>query len=159
MPPRTTFPLICLFFQLCFFSSAWSQSPDWFWQNPLPQANTLRAVDFVNATTGTAVGVAGTILRTTDGGSSWVIQTSGTTNILNAVSFTDATTGTAVGGPPSFRASFGTILRTTDGGSSWVRQTSGTTNRTYGVSFTDAMTGTVVGDGGTILRTTTGGVR
>ncbi len=58
----------------------------WFWQNPLPQGNTLRAVHFVNATTGTAVGEAGTILRTTDGGSSWVIQTSGTTLPLTGVS-------------------------------------------------------------------------
>ncbi len=39
--------------------------------------------------TGTAVGSGGTILRTTDGGSSWVGQTSGTTNWLYGVSFTD----------------------------------------------------------------------
>ena len=81
----------------------------WFWQNPVPQGNTLRAVHFVNATTGTAVGDLGTILRTTDGGSSWVSQTSGTTRALGGVSFTDATTGTVVGG-------LGTILRTTTGG-------------------------------------------
>ena len=30
----------------------------WFWQNPLPQGNKLRAVHFVNATMGTAVGDA-----------------------------------------------------------------------------------------------------
>ncbi len=81
----------------------------WFWQNPLPQGNPLRAVHFVTATTGTAVGLGGTILRTIDGGSSWVYQTSGTTNDLWGVSFADATTGTAVGFD-------GTILRTTTGG-------------------------------------------
>jgi hypothetical protein len=97
------------------------------------------------------VGRGGTILRTTNGGASWVEQTSGTTNWLYSVSFTDANTGTAVG-------SYGTILRTTNGGSTWVRQTSGTTNHLYGVFFTDANTGTAVGAGGTILRTTTGGV-
>jgi photosystem II stability/assembly factor-like uncharacterized protein len=84
----------------------------WFWQNPLPQGATLLAVHFVNATTGTAVGESGTILRTTDGGSSWVSQTSGTTEWLFGVSFTDARTGTAVG-------TGGTILRTTNGGSAW----------------------------------------
>ena len=81
----------------------------WFWQNPLPQGNMLQGVSFTEASTGTAVGVFGTILRTTDGGSTWTAQDSGTTNRLLGVSFTDASTGTAVG-------SGGTILRTTDGG-------------------------------------------
>ena len=40
----------------------------WFWQNPLPQGDTLSGVSFVDANTGTAVGGGGTILRTTDGG-------------------------------------------------------------------------------------------
>jgi len=81
----------------------------WFWQNPLPQGNALNGVSFTDANTGTAVGEAGTIVRTTDGGETWVTQDSGTTSALNGVSFTDANTGTAVG-------QNGTILRTTDGG-------------------------------------------
>ena len=40
----------------------------WFWQNPLPQGNRLNSVCFTDANTGTAVGSAGTILRTTTGG-------------------------------------------------------------------------------------------
>ncbi|UCD56149.1 MAG: hypothetical protein JSV16_09930, partial [Candidatus Hydrogenedentota bacterium] len=69
----------------------------WVWQNPLPQGNTLRSVCFADANTGTAVGDCGTILRTTDGGATWVSQTSGTSNHLYGVCFTDANTGTAVG--------------------------------------------------------------
>ncbi len=80
---------------------------------------------------GTAVGNDGTILRTTDGGTTWKQQTSGTTEDLYDVSFTDSDNGTAVG-------SDGTILRTTDGGTTWTRQTSGTTETFYGVSFTDS---------------------
>ena len=38
----------------------------WFWQNPLPVGILLRAVSFTDANTGTAVGDAGTILRTTE---------------------------------------------------------------------------------------------
>src|SRR5688500_6642726 len=71
--------------------------PEWVWQNPLPQGNTLLAVSFVDAETGTAVGSHGTILRTNDGGATWRRQTSGTTMMLNAVHFTDAMTGTVVG--------------------------------------------------------------
>jgi len=40
----------------------------WLWQNPLPQGNTLCAVKFTGANTGTAVGQLGTILRMTTGG-------------------------------------------------------------------------------------------
>ncbi len=122
----------------------------WFWRNPLPQGNPLRAVAVVDSDTVIAVGNAGTILRTTDGGASWTFQTSGTTNFLAAVSFVDADTGTAVG-------ELGTILRTTNGGATWERQTSRTTNWLHGVSFVNADTGTAVGDLGTIIQTTTGG--
>jgi photosystem II stability/assembly factor-like uncharacterized protein len=106
---------------------------------------------------GTAVGCWGgyfgtgnTILRTTNGGTTWTEQTNGTLRWLNGVSFTDANIGTAVGWD-------GTILRTTNGGTTWTEQTSGTTERLEDVSFTDANNGTVVGFGGTILRTTNGG--
>jgi photosystem II stability/assembly factor-like uncharacterized protein len=111
----------------------------------------LNGVFFTRTNFGTVVGQGGTILRTTDGGTGWVPQTSGTTNDLRGVSFTDANTGTVVGHS-------GTILRTIDGGTAWVPQTSGTTNNLTGVSFTDANTGTVVGVDGIILRTTDGGI-
>ena len=59
----------------------------------------LHGVSFTDANNGTAVGSStGTILRTTNGGTTWTSQTSGTTNDLYGVSFTDANTGTAVGG-------------------------------------------------------------
>jgi hypothetical protein len=107
-------------------------------------------VSFTDASTGTVVGEGGTILRTTDGGTTWVHQLSGTKNWLWGVSFTDANTGTAVGGSG--------IRRTTNGGTTWQSQSSETRNSLLDVSFTDANTGTAVGNFGTILRTTTGGV-
>src|SRR5882757_8644279 len=128
-----------------------SSSSQWFWQNPLPQGNNLRGASFVDANTGTVVGEYGTIVRTTDGGNSWTIQVSGTTQNLWAVSFKDSNKGTAVG-------EGGTILGTTDGGANWVPQTSGTTLQLRGVSLSDANTGSAVGEGGTILRTTNGGI-
>src|SRR5262249_31565015 len=100
--------------------------------------------------TGSAVGEHGTIVRTTDGGATWMLQPSGTGAHLTGVSFTDANTGTVVGYD-------GTILRTVDGGASWVAQSSGTTNRLSVGFFTDADRGSGVGDHGTILRTTDGG--
>lgn len=111
--------------------------------------NNLFGVSFADVNTGTGVGTFGTVVRTTDGGTTWVTQSSGTTNRLRGVSFTDANAGTAVG-------DFGTIVRTTDGGTTWVTQSSGTANVLWGVSFADANTGTAVGKGGTIVRTTGG---
>src|SRR5438067_8305506 len=88
-------------------SKAPSGTSSWHWQNPLPQGNNLRGASFVDANTGTVVGDYGTIVRTTDGGNGWTIQSSGTTQNLWAVAFIDATNGTAVG-------EGGTILGTTD---------------------------------------------
>ena len=111
----------------------------------------LYGVSFTDPTTGTAVGGNGTILRTTDGGATWIEQASGINDDLFAVSFADAGAGTAAGDN-------GTILHTTNGGTAWVRRSSGTTNLLRGLRFIDGHTGTVVGFAGTILRTTDGGV-
>src|SRR5258707_2268162 len=78
-------------------SSASLAQSGWFWQNPLPQGNPLMAVSFVDANTGTAVGPDGTILRTTDGGSTSTLSSIGTTNPLLGLSFVDANTGTEAG--------------------------------------------------------------
>ena len=112
----------------------------------------LRGVHFpVDPTTGYAVGTSGTILKTTDGGTNWSTQSSGTTNALNAVHFVDATTGYAVGRS-------GTVLKTTDGGTNWSTQSSGTAEDLWSVHFpVDATTGYTVGLSGTILKTTDGG--
>ena len=122
----------------------------WYLQNPLPTAMDLSAVCFTDANTGTAVGESGTILRTTDGGTTWTSQSNGTTVRLNGVCFTDANTGTAVGRE-----------RETFSARPMAVHVDGPVERDnellVAVCFTDANTGTVVGSSGTILRTTNGG--
>lgn len=44
---------------------------EWEWQNPLPQGNSLYDVEFVNDDLGWAVGLSGTLLKTSDGGATW----------------------------------------------------------------------------------------
>ena len=85
--------------------------PQWRWQNPLPQGNGLYSVCFTNSVTGYAVGDAGTILKTTDGGLNWTIFNMGPGYSLTSVCFTDENTGYAAGS--------GTILKTDDAGASW----------------------------------------
>jgi photosystem II stability/assembly factor-like uncharacterized protein len=94
----------------------------------------LYGVSYVDPLTATAVGdntrftLHGLIIRTVDGGASWMVQQAGTAVSLIGVSFIDANNGIAVG-------SEGTILRTSDGGDTWVSEDSGVTASLFGVSF------------------------
>lgn len=149
---RVRIPFILLF--ACSFldpgSGLSARQQRWGWQNPFPQGSDVRAVSFVDSLTGYTVGLYGLINKTTDGGSSWTRQSSGTLLDLHDVTFRTPATGTAVG-------KGGTILRTSDGGATWYAQPSGSSNWLRSVSFTSVNVGTAVGIGGTILRTTNGG--
>jgi len=61
----------------------------WVWQNPLRREMIFAVPPLSMQTPATVVGYYGTIVRTTDGGNSWTIQPSGTTQNLWAVSFAD----------------------------------------------------------------------
>src|SRR5438093_8832560 len=61
----------------------------WYWQNPLPQGHKLYAVKFISLTNAVAVGEIGTILRSSDNGTSWELVSSGVVNWLRALSFAD----------------------------------------------------------------------
>ena len=115
----------------------------------------LEDVSFIDANIGTVVGSwykgYGSIYHTTNNGTNWAEQTTGTTTRLNGVCLTNANTAIVVGDS-------GTILRTTNGGGIWTKQSSGTSNYLLGVSFPNIDTGFVVGGNGTILRTIDGGV-
>jgi photosystem II stability/assembly factor-like uncharacterized protein len=125
--------------------------PDWHWQNPIPQGNTLNAVDAISATSVVAVGADGTILRTGDGGVNWTLtKCAAGAATLYDVHFPTTAVGYAVGAQ-------GTILKSADGGLSWSPLASGVGSTLYGVSFLNKDTGMVVGAGGLIRRTLNGG--
>ena len=109
---------------------------------------------FADESDGWAVGAAGTILHTTDGGTTWLAQsaTPATSEDLAGVAFADESDGWAVGAA-------GTILHTTDGGTTWLAQsaTPATSEDLAGVAFADESDGWAVGAAGTILHTTDGG--
>jgi photosystem II stability/assembly factor-like uncharacterized protein len=90
-------------------------SKGWCWQRPLPTGNRIFDITFVDADTGWAVGQAGQILKTSDGGTTWVSQASHVTDDLRYVRFANASVGWAVG---DHRAT----LKTTDAGATWTRQ-------------------------------------
>ena len=93
--------------------------PLWVWQNPLPQGNSLGSVQVLDALRAVAVGDAGTILTTVDGGASWTRAISGVGQTLFGVRMRSTGQGWAVGAG-------GVVLSTLDGGVTWLRQTAGT---------------------------------
>ena len=112
----------------------------------------LAAVAFSGTDAGWAVGAAGTILHTSDGGAVWTAQTTpSATPDLAGVAFTGASDGWAVGAA-------GTVWHTSNGGTTWTAQTtpSGTPDLA-GVAFSDASDGWAVGAAGTIWHTSDGG--
>ncbi len=138
-----------------YLSTGPSADRNWFWQNQSPQGNGLRSMSWIGASDGWAVGAAGTVLRTTDGGMTWSVQDPQTARDLTGVSFVSTSNGWAVG-------LSGTIRSTSDGGSSWATQTVGTSASFRSVSFANANIGVAVGDQGTststIQFTSNGGV-
>jgi photosystem II stability/assembly factor-like uncharacterized protein len=101
----------CHFWQMCIIIKTIDGGIHWteqFYQLT-DSSRILHSVYFADANTGYAVGAGGKILKTTDGGTNWSVQSSGTTDNLSSVYFTDANTGYVVGGN-------GTFLKTTNGG-------------------------------------------
>lgn len=130
----------------------------WVFQNPMPTRNTLNDVTLIDGNSGWAVGDNGTIVITTNGGTDWALQESGTSKSLHGVCFINSFNGYAVGDS-------GTILRTQNGGMNWTVQTSGTIFNLNAVAFSDANIGWVVGTfwngsfiQGIILNTTDSGI-
>jgi len=66
-----TFKISLLVFVLAISVSA---QEGWFWQNPLPQGHLLWDIEFINSNEGWAVGMYNTILKTTDAGANWTVQ-------------------------------------------------------------------------------------
>ena len=114
-----------------------------------PSANNLSGVTFGNNTF-VAVGDSGSIVRSTDNGSSFDNTTSPTANSLSGVTFGN-NTFLAVGDS-------GSIVRSTDNGTSWDNATTdnSTANNLSGVTFGNN-TFVAVGDTGNIVRSTDNG--
>ncbi len=100
----------------------------------------LNSVYFTNANIGVVVGETGTIIKTTDGGTTWQFKVSGTTNHLNVVRFSSTNVG-YIGGDN------GVLLKTIDGGENWTPLNPGTNEHISSLSFTDNDHGLIVGNG------------
>ncbi|MBN8584925.1 MAG: T9SS type A sorting domain-containing protein [Ignavibacteria bacterium] len=98
---------------------------------------------------GWAVGLSGTILRTTNGGTNWIAVNSPTSNSLTSVHCFNSTSILAVGWN-------GTVIKTTNNGLDWTSNFIGSFDL-ESVSFINSTTGFICGKSGGIWKTTNGG--
>ena len=115
----------------------------------------LMGIQMISETTGFIAGSENTILKTTDGGETWVgsserARVGETRNNLENIWFVSPTTGWVIG-------SFGTLLHTADGGENWEKRDPGFDNNLFGIYFIDENTGWICGQESLILHTTDGG--
>lgn len=89
----------------------------WQWQNPLPRGGMLWSVSFADDAVGWVVGDGGGVMKSTDAGQSWSVQSSGTTEQLLRVRALSPTVAWASGVRRI-------IIRTEDGGTTWQQQRS-----------------------------------
>jgi len=94
--------------------SSYAQS-GWFWQNPLPQGNTLYDVEFIGNGIAIACGDAGTILRTTNSGATWNVINNDSGVVSKSVDFFNSNTGWII----STYNGAAKVKKTIDGGFSW----------------------------------------
>lgn len=130
-----------------------SESPSSYCSNPAAKGSgcNLNGVSFADANNGWAVGDYGTVWRTTNGGTSWTLQTfPSASRSLAAVSFFNTSVGVIV--------SDGYAYYTSNGGANWF-QASGVSTSHYleSVQMKSATVGYAVGSGGSIYKTTNGG--
>jgi photosystem II stability/assembly factor-like uncharacterized protein len=128
-------------------------SSGWQWGNPLPQGNTLRSISFAGAS-GYAGGDFGTLLRTSDGGTTWTGLLSGTFTNLAEVQAIDASSVFAAGGCVARRSD--------DGGATFTRVAftpveSSCKEQFAAGWFVNRQTGFIVLTDGTVLRTDNNG--
>jgi photosystem II stability/assembly factor-like uncharacterized protein len=125
----------------------------WVWQNS-GITSPIRDIKFINRNTGWACG-DGVILKTTNAGTNWAIQTQPATNkFLYSINPVNENICYCVGW-------FETILKTTNGGTNWlaIRNGPDATGACYWASFfLNENTGWVGGSNQKILKTTNGGI-
>ena len=122
-------------------------------------------VDFLNPETGYIIGTNGYLVKTTDGGRSWVktqIEKDSMGVMTTSVSFVNDTTGYVYGYYNVLNGSwYGVLYKTTDGAKSWTKQYYSTVYHIHSMKFFDASNGmglNYTNSGSYILTTNNGGI-
>ncbi len=122
------------------------------WSPTSAKGDFFTSIYFPSVNIGYAVGFNGSILKTSNGGSSWDTQRNGNSILLKqfrleAVTFINNQLGYAVGRD-------GLILKTEDGGSNWLESNTSIDTDLFDIFPLNARIGYIVGDKGRIFKYT-----
>jgi len=148
--------LVFFFFIFSLNTNSFAQNSNQWEILSSPTNDFLRKLFFLDTNNGWACGLTGTIVNTSDGGFSWVLQNSTVTTPIVDMYFIDINNGWALTYPQV--PPFGTIiLKTTNGGSQWYADSVFFENEIMStIYFFDNTTGLVGGND--IKKTTDGGL-
>ena len=131
--------IILLLVGLIYANFSFAQS-GWFWQNPLPQGNNLNDITILDNGICYAVGVAGTVIKSTDYGLNWTFIHSDSGRAFNSVQFYNEFTGwvasSVFNGTGDCK-----VLKTTNGGHTWVTKKLDWNSFNYSLDFSSLDTG------------------
>ncbi|WP_373520041.1 YCF48-related protein [Aquiflexum sp.] len=133
--------LIFILFHSLVYSQTWRRVGGW--------GNQLTGITWVSDETGFIAGDQ-VILKTIDGGLSWVEQEAPSKNRMWGVGFFNETLGLMVG-------EGGDVYRTTNGGQTWQLSNAGTQRTLKSVKFLNETRAYAVGENGEVFRSTNGG--
>lgn len=121
------------------------------WSQANTNINDTRGFYAISTTTAWICGTFGKISKTTDGGTTWVAQTTGAPNLssIDAIFFHNQNNGWAAG-------TDGLLLKTTNGGTNWQTVPTNVTSGFESIKFYNSNIGWI-GGGSKFLRTTDGG--
>ena len=106
---------------------------------------TLDRAQFLDRNNGYAVGDSGTVLKTSNAGTTWLPVSISTTYPVQDLSFVSVDLGWVAVGDPDASTVSGAVWKTTNGGVSWTVLPSSSTNARLGISFVSALTGWACG--------------
>lgn len=127
------------------FAQTWTRQT-----TPVADSIYFNSIKFVDANNGWAVGSWGTVLHTTNGGSTWQVQFTGITATLFDIDAGDASNAFIVGAN-------GVYLSTSNAGSNWFLSYVGTGTWNYCIEYLVNRYGWIGGMGGWLFHTTDGG--
>ncbi|HYV93065.1 MAG TPA: YCF48-related protein [Chitinophagales bacterium] len=119
----------------------------------------FRAVDFISRDTGFLAGNNGTILKTTDGGTTWSTYNLGqdTSDVIQ-LNMVNSQIGYAVCAGPSYPFNPGFVFKTSNGGATWDTVYYSADVGLLGLAVVDTAIAYAGGSNQTVVKTTDGGV-
>lgn len=146
-----------LFISILILFSADIFSQEYWIEVPSPTTKWLTKCYLVDTLFGWAAGDSGTIIRTSNGGVTWVVQNSGiVAYFIDDIFFLNRNLGWALANDYLFNGTF--VLKTTNGGNTWNMSRFPDTSVIIGnIYYIDTLTGFASGPSGKIFKTTNSG--